>query len=74
MDYPTTPMTYPPLWDSQLGISLIILSTIFESFSILAVVLRLYSRRLKRASLVFNDWAIIFALARDNSCIVKKAY
>ena len=62
MDYPTR-TSYPALWDSPLGISVIILSTIFESFSILAVVLRIISRRLKRASLIFNDWAIVVALA-----------
>lgn len=44
------------------GLNLVILSITFELMAILAVILRIYSRRLKKKSLQLNDYAIIVAL------------
>ncbi|MCJ1317914.1 hypothetical protein MMC15_003241 [Xylographa vitiligo] len=55
-------MDYPALWDSQPGIKVIVLSAVFESLAIVAVILRLWSRRIQGAVLVLNDFAILAAL------------
>ncbi|MCJ1401369.1 hypothetical protein MMC11_004581 [Xylographa trunciseda] len=55
-------MDYPALWNSQLGINLIVLSVVFELLAIIAVILRICSRRIQRIALVLNDFAILAAL------------
>ncbi|MCJ1280973.1 hypothetical protein MMC26_000291 [Xylographa opegraphella] len=55
-------MDYPALWNSQLGISVIVISVVFESLAVIAVVLRIWSRRIQGTALVLNDFAILAAL------------
>ncbi|MCJ1477963.1 hypothetical protein MMC13_006638 [Lambiella insularis] len=55
-------MDYPALWNSQAGIAVIVITTVFESLAILAVILRLWSRRIQRTKLVLNDYAVLAAL------------
>ena len=44
------------------GVVLIVVCAIFEAFAIVAVILRLWSVRLKKRSLSANDYLILFAL------------
>ncbi|MCJ1379156.1 hypothetical protein MMC17_002256 [Xylographa soralifera] len=55
-------MDYPALWNSQLGISVIVISVVFELLAIIAVILRIWSRRIQGTALVLNDFAILAAL------------
>jgi hypothetical protein len=55
-------MEYPALWDSKEGIGTIVLCVVFEVLAIAAMMLRIWSRRLKRTTLVINDYAAVIAL------------
>ncbi|MCJ1419733.1 hypothetical protein MMC32_006089 [Xylographa parallela] len=55
-------MDYPALWNSQLGISVIVLSVVLELLAVIAVILRIWSRRIQGTALVLNDFAILAAL------------
>lgn len=57
---PGTTPGYPPL--AKGGIQLLIICWVFTPLAIVAVGLRLWARRVKRQSLVLNDWAITAAL------------
>ena len=57
----STPTMGLPPGDSQ-GRMLIVVVTVFEAFAITAVVLRLWSRRLKKTSLLLNDYLVLLAL------------
>jgi hypothetical protein len=65
-------MEYPALWDSKEGISTTVLCVVFEVLAIVATVLRIWSRREKRMTLVLNDFAAIIALAAVLGSIWKK--
>jgi hypothetical protein len=49
------------------GVMVVAVSAIFEAFAITAVALRMWSRRLKKASLAANDYAILLALVRQSA-------
>ena len=51
-----------PISGNSRGAKLVIIETIFIFLDILAVAGRLWSRRIQRKSLEFNDWSIIVAL------------
>lgn len=51
-----------PLKDNPTAIVRISVKSVLLVLDILAVALRLWARRIKRNSLAFNDYAILFAL------------
>jgi hypothetical protein len=51
-----------PISGNPRGAKLVIVETIFIFLDILAVLGRLWARRIQRKSLEFNDWSIIVAL------------
>jgi hypothetical protein len=55
-------MEYPALWESKEGIGTIVLCVVFGGLAIAATTLRIWSRRLKRTTLVLNDYAAVIAL------------
>ena len=57
-------MEYPALGSSREGHGSIALCFTFESLAIIAILLRLWSRQLKKAALAFNDFAAIAAMVR----------
>lgn len=48
--------------DVKLGVKIIIFGAVFTLIAIFAVILRIWSRHLKRQELALNDWAAIAAL------------
>lgn len=55
-------MAYSPLGSSKEGTSAVVVQIVFEILAIIAIALRIWSRRLKRKSFVLNDYAAIVAL------------
>ena len=55
-------MDYPALGTSREGLESIALCSIFEVLAITALSLRIWSRRLKKTSMVFNDYAAFAAM------------
>lgn len=48
--------------DLKLGVKILVLGAVFTLIAIVAVILRLWSRQLKRQEMALNDWAAIAAL------------
>lgn len=48
--------------DVKLGVKIIVFGAVFTLIAIFAVILRIWSRHLKRQELALNDWAAIAAL------------
>ncbi|MCJ1345442.1 hypothetical protein MMC31_003649 [Peltigera leucophlebia] len=48
--------------DLKLGLKILVLGAVFTLIAIVAVILRLWSRQLKRQEMALNDWAAIAAL------------
>lgn len=48
--------------DVKLGVKIIVFGVVFTLIAIFAVILRIWSRHLKRQELALNDWAAIAAL------------
>jgi len=48
--------------DDSRGISQIIVTVVFSALAATAIILRLASRRMKKTSLQFNDYAILVSL------------
>lgn len=48
--------------DVKLGVKIIVFGAVFTLIVIFAVILRIWSRHLKRQELALNDWAAIAAL------------
>lgn len=48
--------------DVKLGVKIIMFGVVFTLIAIFAVILRIWSRHLKRQELALNDWAAIAAL------------
>lgn len=46
------------------GVNIVVVSIVFEVCAIAAVILRLWSRQIKKKALVFNDYAVIVGLVR----------
>ena len=51
-----------PLKDNPKGLASVSEETVLLALDFLAVGLRIWARRIRRRSLAFNDYAIIFAL------------
>lgn len=45
------------------GATIVVVETVFSCLALVAVLLRIWARRLKRRKLALNDWAAIAALA-----------
>lgn len=45
------------------GATIVVIETVFSCLALVAVLLRIWARRLKRRKLALNDWAAIAALA-----------
>lgn len=48
--------------DVKLGVKIIVFGAVFTLIAIISVILRIWSRHLKRQELALNDWAAIAAL------------
>lgn len=53
---------YPPLGTSRDGIKLIIITSVFYSICIVAIITRIWSRVMQKKKLVFNDYAACAAV------------
>ncbi|KAF2834965.1 hypothetical protein M501DRAFT_983237 [Patellaria atrata CBS 101060] len=53
---------YPALHNSPSAAKQITILLVFEIFAIIAIILRLWARRIKKISLVFNDYVLLCAL------------
>ena len=62
---PTSNMEYPALGTSSEGHGSIALCLVFEFLAIGAIFLRIWSRRLKKTPLAFNDFAALAAIVCD---------
>lgn len=62
-------MAYPSLGSSKEGTSAAVVQIVFEVLAIIAIALRIWSRRLKRTSFVLNDYAAIVALVRESMSV-----
>ena len=47
------------------GIKLVVISIVFEVSAVVAVMLRLWSRKIKKKALCFNDYAVVIGLVSD---------
>lgn len=63
--------------DVKLGVKVIVFGAVFTLIAIISVILRIWSRHLKRQELALNDWAAIAALVcsrgSDHSKCVRYA-
>lgn len=63
--------------DVKLGVKVIVFGAVFTLIAIISVILRIWSRHLKRQELALNDWAAIAALVcsrgSDHSGCVRYA-
>lgn len=63
--------------DVKLGVKVILFGAVFTLIAIISVILRIWSRHLKRQELALNDWAAIAALVcsrgSDHSKCVRYA-
>ena len=55
-------MGFLPVAENSRGITQIIISTVFLALATLAVIARIWARRIKAFALAINDYAAIFAL------------
>ena len=59
-------MDYPKLGTSRESLGSIALCSVFEILAITALFLRIWSRRLKKTSMAFNDYAAFAAMVCGN--------
>ena len=50
-----------PLTGNSLGITVVVLDSVFLSLAVVAISLRIWSRRMNKQTLCFNDYAIVLA-------------
>lgn len=68
--YSNLDMLNPNSSDLKLGVKIIVFGAVFALIAIIAVILRLWSRRLKRQEWAINDWAAIAALVCSGGLII----
>ena len=57
-------MSYPALWNSKEGIKTLVIAIVFEVLAVLAVISRIFSRRIQRTNFALNDYATFLALVQ----------
>lgn len=60
--------------DVKLGVKLIVFGAVFTLIAIISVLLRIWSRHLKRQELALNDWAAIAALVCFQVSIMANSF